>query len=72
MFRSKKKPDKKDVEQILGICMTVFNGLNAQSKEMFQPDDRKMFLSHLALLFDQEAKLINSPVGDLIGGESNG
>lgn len=71
MFKSKKKPDKKDVEQILGICMTVFNGLNAQSKEMFQSEDRKMFLSHLALLFDQEAKLINSPVGDLIGGESH-
>lgn len=69
MFK-KSKPQTKDVEQVLGIVMTVFNGINAESKEMFSPSDRKMFLSHLAALLENEAKLINSPVGDLIkGGE---
>lgn len=67
MFK-KSKPQAKDVEQVLGIVMTVFNGINAESKEMFSPSDRKMFLSHLAALLENEAKLINSPVGDLIGG----
>lgn len=68
MFKSKSrnKAESRDLETIIGIVMTVYNGINSQAKEMFVPEDRKIFLSHLAQLFEQEAKLINSPVGDLI------
>lgn len=68
MFKSKSrnKAEGRDLETIIGIVMTVYNGINSQAKEMFIPEDRKIFLSHLAQLFEQESKLISSPVGDLI------
>lgn len=71
MLKSK-KPKPRDLEQIIGVTMTLFNGLNSQSKEMFCPEDRTIFLSHLALLCQNEAKLIGSPISDIIkGGESD-
>lgn len=66
-----KKPQAKDLEHIVGVVMTVYNGINEQAKSVFIPSDRKIFLSHLASLLESEAKLINSPVGDLVGGESD-
>lgn len=73
MLKSK-KPSPKDLEHIVGICVTVFNGLNGEAKNMFVDNDRGTFLSHLATLCAYEAKLIGAPVGDLINkdGENDG
>lgn len=62
MFKSKKKQEPKELEAVIGIVMTVYNGINEQSKEVFVSDDRKIFLSHLASLLESEAKLIDSPI----------
>lgn len=72
MLKSK-KPKAKDLEQIVGICVTLFNGLNGQAKEMFTNDDRAVFLAHLSTLCSHEAGIISSPVSDLIkDGENDG
>lgn len=71
MLKSK-KPKPKDLEQIVGTCITLFNGLNGQAKEMFTDEDRAVFLGHLAMLCHHEERLIHSPVSDIIkGGDSD-
>lgn len=66
MFKSRKKIEPKELEAVIGIVMTVFNGINEQSKEVFIPSDRKIFLSHLSSLLESEADLIDSPIGELL------
>lgn len=67
-MKSRKRPSALDLEKILGLVTCSFNGLNAQLKKSLDDDSRALFLSHFALLAEQEAKVISSPIADLIGG----
>lgn len=67
MFKSRKEQKRRELENIIGIVMSVFNGINEQSKDVFIPEDRKIFLSHLSKLLESESRLIDSPVSEVVG-----
>lgn len=71
-MKSRKKQSSLELEKIVGLVTCSFNGLNSQLKSSLDNQSRALFLSHFAQLCTLEAKVVSGPIGDLIGGDSNG